>query len=166
VKIEIKTITGKVLYSCEALSVKECLELAVKDEADLTGAYLRGADLRGAYLRGAYLRGAYLTGADLTGADLTGAYLTGAYLTGAYLTGADNEKILIEKQPLQLDTADYYVTIYDNHMSIGCEFHSLGDWFSFDNKRILEMEGKRALSFWKTWKKPIKKVCLAGGRKI
>lgn len=25
-KIEIKTFAGKVLYSCEALSVKECLE--------------------------------------------------------------------------------------------------------------------------------------------
>ena len=97
VKIEIKNrITGKVLFEMEGEdnSVKKTLEEAVKNNADLGGAYLGGADLGGAYLGGAYLGGAYLggaylCGADLCGADLRGAYLRGADLRGAYLGGAD-----------------------------------------------------------------------------
>ncbi|WP_254217998.1 pentapeptide repeat-containing protein [Burkholderia multivorans] len=101
--------TLKVIFECEADSMKVAVELACKQgvnlsganlrDANLRGADLRGADLRGAYLRdadlsGAYLRGAYLRGADLSGADLRGANLSGANLSGAnlrcaYLSGAD-----------------------------------------------------------------------------
>ena len=45
--------TGTLLYSGEHVDVKEAVEAAVKDGANLDGADLRGADLRGAYLRGA-----------------------------------------------------------------------------------------------------------------
>ena len=61
--------TGAVLFSLECDSLKICLETAVKQKADLRGAYLRGAYLRDADLRGADLRGAYLGGADLRDAD-------------------------------------------------------------------------------------------------
>ena len=69
-KIEIKSIYGSVLFSYEKEenTVKQTLIEAVKNKADLRGAYLQGADLQGAYLQGAYLRGAYLRGADLRGA--------------------------------------------------------------------------------------------------
>ena len=62
-----------VLYSCEALSLREAVAAAVKDRAYLGDAYLGGAYLGGAYLGGAYLRGANLRGADLRdGTKLTG----------------------------------------------------------------------------------------------
>ena len=57
---EIKSLGGSVLYSCESGSLNQCIEVAVKN-----GANLRGANLLGAYLRGADLRGADLNGADL-----------------------------------------------------------------------------------------------------
>ena len=65
IKIQIKSIWGKVLfeYEKENNTIKDTLIEAVK---------------KGAYLTGADLTGAYLTGADLKGADLTGAYLKGA----------------------------------------------------------------------------------------
>ena len=100
-KIEIKSVFGSVLFSFEKENntIKDTLQEAVRQDADLVDAYLVGADLRGAdlggadlvgaYLRGAYLRGAYLRGAYLRGADLVGAYLRGAYLVGADLGGAD-----------------------------------------------------------------------------
>jgi hypothetical protein len=44
-------------------------------------------------------------------------------------------------------------------MKIGCEMHSIEDWFDFDNKIIAEMDGKQALKFWKQWKKPLKAIC-------
>ncbi len=62
---------------------------AVKNRANLTGAYLAGANLAWANLTRANLTGADLTRANLTRADLTGANLAGANLTGAYLAGAD-----------------------------------------------------------------------------
>ena len=56
VKIEIKNrFTGKVLFEFETENntVKNTLVEAVKQRADLHGAYLQGADLRGADLQGA-----------------------------------------------------------------------------------------------------------------
>ena len=62
--IEIKSrFTGEVIFSAEAVSIKDAAEKACQSDADLSGAYLRGADLRGADLRDA----------DLSGADLRGA---------------------------------------------------------------------------------------------
>ena len=80
VKIQIKSVFGKVLfeYEKEDNNIKDTLVEAVK-----RGAYLRGADLRCAYLSCADLRGADLRGADLSGADLRDADLRGAYLSGA-----------------------------------------------------------------------------------
>ena len=134
-KIEIKSRSGKVLYSSEALSLKECLENAVKDMANLYRA-------------------------DLSGADLSGAYLSGVYLSRACLSG----DIKIKKQPIQISTPRYYVMIFDNHMKIGCEFHRLKDWWGFDDERISAMDSA-ALKWWKKWWKPLRVVCKAEGRK-
>ena len=57
-KIEIKSIWGSLLFSCEANSLKEALVGAVKGKTNLYGANLRGANLGGANLRGANLGGA------------------------------------------------------------------------------------------------------------
>jgi len=104
-KIQIKTYWGSVLfeYSKKDNTLKQTLEKAVSEGANLTGANLTGANLTGAYLTGANLRDANLTGAYLTGAylrdanlrdaNLTGANLTGANLRDANLTGANLKKI-------------------------------------------------------------------------
>ncbi len=94
--------TGAVLFTTEVEATDGmsrrtklglAVRLAVKANADLSGADLReanlseadlreadlsGADLREANLRGANLRGANLIGADLRGADLREANLSGA----------------------------------------------------------------------------------------
>ena len=75
IKIQIKSVFGDVLfeYEKENNTIKDAVEEAVRQGANLTGAYLMDA---------------YLTGANLMGANLTGANLMGANLTGAYLMGA------------------------------------------------------------------------------
>ena len=110
VKIQIKSIFGKVLFELEKENntIRETLEQAIKENAtlynanlcnanlgganlgyaNLRGAYLCNANLEGAYLYNAYLRGANLRGANLRGANLYNANLRGAYLRGAYLRGA------------------------------------------------------------------------------
>ncbi|WP_322038222.1 pentapeptide repeat-containing protein [Burkholderia cenocepacia] len=89
-KIEIlNRWTLKVIFECEADSMKVAVELAIKQRTYLRDAYLSDADLRGADLRDADLRGADLSGADLRGAYLRDADLSDAYLRDAYLSDAD-----------------------------------------------------------------------------
>ena len=97
IKIQIKSkYTGSILfeYEQENNTLKDTIEKAIKNRADLAEANLRGADLTGANLIGANLTdadlaGANLRGANLRGADLGDANLTDADLTGAYLRCAD-----------------------------------------------------------------------------
>ena len=89
-KIEIKSIWGSVLFTCEDNSVKEALLGAVKSGANLRSANLYGADLYGADLRSANLRSADLYGANLRSANLYRANLRSADLSGANLSGAKN----------------------------------------------------------------------------
>ena len=132
--------------------------------ADLGGAYLDGANLRGAYLDGAYLRGAYLDGAYLDGANLRGAYLDGAYLRGAYLDGAylDGVKSFngasgncAELKAVQCDI--WPVTYTHDAMQIGCQLHTLAEWWAFSDDEIGRM-GSRALAWWKVWKPILKQI--------
>ena len=82
-------------------------------------------------------------------ADLSSANLSYANLRYA----AGNMR---EIKSLQVET--YKITYTQDVMAIGCEQHSIKEWFEFDNKRILEMEGKKALEFWKKWKPILKQM--------
>ncbi len=64
---QINSIIGqKVIYKTQAQSMKEAIEIAVKNGVDLGGANLDGTDLVGANLASAKLGGASLKNADLT----------------------------------------------------------------------------------------------------
>jgi len=121
--------------------------------ADLEGAYLKYANLRGADLMSANLTDADLTGADLRGAYLAGADLRGANLTDADLTGAYLRYVIGNMREVKSLRCDVYKIVYTHDcLIIGCERHLIQDWWKFDNKRILQMDGKDALEWWKKWK--------------
>jgi hypothetical protein len=68
-KIEIKhRYTNEVIYSCEAETIKEAFEMAIKEKDDIRNANLCNADLRNANLRNANLCNADLCNADLRNA--------------------------------------------------------------------------------------------------
>ena len=136
-KIEIKNrLNGNIILCGEYESIKDCLERN-----------------RGAYLRGADLRGTDLSGADLNDADLSGTDLRGAYLNDAYYNG---EKL--DKEPIQLLGLKYFILITKEQIKIGCELHKASEWKEFDDKRIIEMNGKEALKWWKEHKDLILKA--------
>ena len=88
IKIEIKNRwTGSVLFEYEKENniLRDTVEEAIKEGADLEGADLEGANLIEANLEGANLKGANLRGANLAIANLEGAFLRGANLEGANL---------------------------------------------------------------------------------
>ena len=140
-KIQIRhRYTDVVLFECDApddlhsgLHMRHALEKATGARADLSDADLRGADLRGADLSGANLRGAYLRGANLSDASF-------------------GEGVTTEQGVLQLLGLRWDVIIFDAHMRIGCQMHPLSDWASFDDRRIVEMDGADALRFWRQHK--------------
>jgi hypothetical protein len=107
-----------------------------------------------ASLYGANLTRANLTRANLYGANLYGANLYGANLTHANLYGASGN--LNHLKSVFCDT--YPVTYTAEVMQIGCQRHKLEDWWNFDDKRILEMDGKQALKFWRIWKPILQQI--------
>ncbi len=114
--------------------------------ADLARAYLAHADLAGAYLAHANLAGAYLAHANLAHANLADANLAHANLAGAYLAHAKiRNNITITQAPICISGLTWFVTIWDRHMQIGCEFHSHDDWRGFDTETWLRMGGKQAV---------------------
>ena len=135
--------------------------------ANLSGAYLSGANLRGANLSGANLRGANLSDAYLSGANLSGAYLSGANLSGANLRGAKWRDLTINRAPLQIAIpGEWSIYVLDMHMQIGCELHALSEWAAFDDARIVQMDGKHALRFWRQYKTALLAMAAADGRGV
>ncbi len=52
----------------------------------------------------------------------------------------------------------YPITYTSEYLQIGCERHPIADWWEFDDRRILEMDGRGALEFWMLWKNIIRTV--------
>ncbi len=89
--IEIKSIFGKVLftYTNENATIKDAVEIAVKEKVSLSNANLSSADLRNANLRNANLSSANLSNANLSSADLRNADLRNANLSNSDLSNAN-----------------------------------------------------------------------------
>jgi len=111
--------------------------------ADLRNADLSDADLRNANLRNADLWNAYLSDADLWNANLRNADLWNANLRNAHGLNPHVKCIQIETYP---------ITYTSEVMQIGCERHSISEWRDFDDGRIIQMDGKLALKFWRKYK--------------
>ena len=105
--------------------------------------------------------------ADLANADLADVDLAGAYLAGANLAGAKiRSGITITRAPLAIHGLTWPVVIYDEHMQIGCEFHSLVEWAAFDNDSIARMDPRNAPTFWRAHKATLLALAAADGRGV
>ena len=134
-------------------SMRAYLSEADLHEADLSGADLSEADLRRADLHGADLHGANLSEANLSEANLSEANLYGANLRRADLHGTIGN--MREVRSLHIDT--WPVTWTSTDLQIGCQRHSIADWWTFDNSAIAAME-PRALEWWRKWKPILKQT--------
>lgn len=116
--------------------------------ANLEGVNLEGVDFEGANLAGASFEGANLTGAILIEVNLTEVNLTRANLTGTNLCGAIGNM----KQVKSLFLETYPIVYTNTHLQIGCEKHSIREWLDFDDEKIIMMDGKKALNFWRKYR--------------
>ena len=137
--------TGAVLFTHETTDERQASGLAMRDA----------------------LEAAVSARANLSWADLSGANLSGANLSGADLSGAKwRDGITLTRAPLQLFGLAYTVHILDAHMQIGCELHALSEWREFDDARIVAMDGKTALKFWRAHKAALLALAESDGRGV
>ena len=68
--------------------------------------------------------------------------------------------------PINIIGLYWAVTITDRHMQIGCERHLIEEWAEFDDRRILQMDGKEALTFWRSHKATLLGICTDTGRPL
>jgi len=126
--------------------------------ADLRSANLSSADLRSADLRSADLRSADLSSADLRSANLRSANLRSADLSSADLRSANLRFANLRSVNLLVLQTDVYMCyIQKGYIRIGCEHHTVKEWWGFKEDEIESMDGE-ALTWWKTWKPIIKKM--------
>jgi len=116
-------------------------------DADMSGANMSDADMSGADMRCADMRYADMSGANMSGANMSGANMSGANMSGANMSGGIGN--MIELKTLLLDK--YVVTFSASHMAIGCQQHTIEEWFGFTDGRISQMD-RGALEWWKKWK--------------
>jgi len=124
-KIEIKSIFGKVLftYENENATIKDAVNQAVKEKADLYNANLSNANLSNANLRHA----------DLSNANLSNANLSNANLYNANLRHAKNK----ESAYLPL-FCKWTFSILGDKIQIGCEKRTIKEWdLFFASKEVL-----------------------------
>jgi uncharacterized protein YjbI with pentapeptide repeats len=132
--------------------------------ANLRSANLRSADLSYANLRSADLSYANLSYANLSYADLRSADLSYANLSYANLRSADLRSADLRSANLRsaagnsehiksIFVSEEYPIVYTvYYLQIGCERHLISEWSEFDDARIVQMDGKKALEFWRKYK--------------
>jgi len=92
--MNIKNISGEILYESQARTLKAAAEEAVAAGVDLSGANFRNAclnfaELDGAHMPGACFWGARLNGANLSDGDFRGSDFRTAILLNACMGGSD-----------------------------------------------------------------------------
>ena len=61
--------------------------------------------------------------------------------------------------PINIIGLRYPVTITDQHMLIGCEFHLISEWREFEGRRIAQMDGRASTRFWTAHKSTLLGIC-------
>ena len=136
--------------------------------ADLSNADLSNADLSNTNLWNTSLRSADLSNCNLSNASLRSADLSNASLWNTSLRSADLSNTSLWNTSLRsadlwntnglnkyvkcIQVETYAIAYTSEVMQIGCERHNISEWAGFDDKRILEMDGKAALKFWRKYK--------------
>ena len=81
--------------------------------------------------------------ANLSSANLRYASLSSANLR--FISSADGSVLAC------INTGKYQVVAASDRIAIGCQMHSVEDWFNFDDDKISRMDDG-ALEWWNQWK--------------
>ncbi len=97
--------------------------------------------------------------ADLQFADLRSANLRSANLRFANLREISLLDIVGNMGAIRSIQIETYAIAYTFEvLQIGCERHKIEEWDSFGDERIIRMDSKSALKFWRKWKSTIMQI--------
>lgn len=132
---------------------------AVIEDASFFGALCYGANFAGTYAFRANFHCANLGTASFVGATLRGARFTGANLGGVDFTKADIRGAIGNgKEMVSLQLERWPVVIVAGQMAIGCQQHSIAEWWGFSDRAINIMDECHALDWWKKWRPVLETV--------
>ena len=89
-----------------------------------------------------------------------------AYLRGANLSGANLRENSLwnttgnSREIKSVQTDGWTVTYTATHMQIGCQRHTLKEWWAFGDDEIKRMDSSAA-SWWKVWRPILRKIIKA-----
>lgn len=133
-------------------------------ENNLSYSCLKNSDLtlcnfKKVSLRYADLSYTELCDSDLSYSDLSYANLSFADLRGTDLTGCELRDTIGNNMEIKTIYAGLYIVTYTyRRMQIGCEQHSISEWWDFDDATIRYMGGRKALEWWRIWKPILQKI--------
>ena len=123
------------------------------ERANLSSDNLSSDNLSSANLSSANLSSANLSSANLSSANLSSANLSSDNLSSDNLS-SDNLRFISSADGSVLaciNAGKYQVVAASDRVAIGCQMHSVEDWFNFDDDKISRMDDG-ALEWWKQWK--------------
>jgi uncharacterized protein YjbI with pentapeptide repeats len=114
--------------------------------SDLSYSDLSYYDLNNSNLRNSDFHNSDLSYSDLRNSDLRNSDLRNSNLRDSNIwnTIGNNREI-----KTLICFPEYHVNYTADRLQIGCENHAIKDWWEFDDKHILGMDGKKALTFWR-----------------
>ena len=130
IKIEIKSVFGKVLFALEKENntIKDTIEEAVRNNANLINANLENANLRNANLENANLINANLENANLEYANLINANLYNANLEYANLEYANLNNAKNKENAILPIFCKWSYGIKGDLIMIGCKQKTIEEW--------------------------------------
>jgi len=144
--------TGEVIFEMECGTFRELVEGAIKNRVSLFRANMSGADMRDADMSGADMRDANMSGADMSGADMRCADMSGADMSGADMRCADMSGAVGNMEEVKSMQLEKYMIVFTSDiLCIGCQQHTIEEWFEFTDDCISQMD-RGALEWWKKWK--------------
>ena len=81
----------------------------------------------------------------------------------AWVSGSARVSGSASKTPLHLTGLRWPVTIADDTMAIGCQFHALSQWWRFSDAQIAAMDSD-APEFWAVYRTVLLDLCRGTGR--
>lgn len=120
-------------------------------------------DESGTSLERANFGWAYLDNVHFKNISLKDAYFEGSNLSRTTFKGVDLSECDLRdctgnnRQIKTIQAGKYIVNYTTEVIQIGCENHSIEDWFSFSDEKIARMDDG-ALDWWKDWKPILKQI--------
>jgi len=150
--------TNEVIYSCEAKTIREAVQKAVKENVSLSNSNLRNSDFRNSDLRNSILRDSDLSHSDFTNSDFTHSDLRNSDFTNSDFTNSifrnsiltnsnftnsifSNSENLDKTTKLPIYCRWSHGITNGNLIHIGCEKRKIKDWdkfFNSDEKLLTE----------------------------